>query len=212
MRSSIAAVRRVAHAWQLQVDERRSVDRSKPGRRRAGLSNRLRERASRRGPRPRLQPPTVRLPGGGGIRTKRGFPSPSGQALGSHRPPRARLATSSPQLAHPLLSRNGSRSPLPQSVMGLREVALGTKSTSPRHPPSPTANGVLKARRGLGPTSRLAQDSLIGHQAASGAQIHVYPRTSEGIRCRKRRLFVPESPPLRNQEVGGSSPPSSSRT
>jgi hypothetical protein len=50
---------------------------------------------------------------------------------------------------------------------------------------------------------------IIEHQPRSGAQIRVHPRTSAGIGSGYRRLFVPESAPLRNQEVGGSSPPSS---
>ena len=42
-----------------------------------------------------------------------------------------------------------------------------------------------------------------GHQPRSGAQIRIHPKTI----LHNRRLFAPESPPLRNQEVGGSSPP-----
>jgi hypothetical protein len=54
-----------------------------------------------------------------------------------------------------------------------------------------------------------AQISANGHQPHSGAEIRVYPRTTAGITPQRLTPFVPESPPLHNQEVGGSSPPSS---
>ena len=69
----------------------------------------------------------------------------------------------------------------------------------------------MESGRGHAPDTHRgnSHDHLIGHQPRSGAQIRIHPRTSAGIGSRNRRLFVPESAPLRNQEVGGSSPPSS---
>ena len=99
----------------------------------------------------------------------------------------------------------------------------GSPSTTPGHRAARVAlwrkresASAGSARRLRGPgtrrgtdTPRQANSLLIGHQPRSGAQIHVHPRTSTGIGWPNRRLFVPESSPLRNQEVGGSSPPSS---
>ena len=66
-------------------------------------------------------------------------------------------------------------------------------------------------RSGVESLQRTSPKGTVGirHQLRSSAQIRIHPRTSAYIRSRNRRLSVPESAPLRNQEVGGSSPPSS---
>ncbi len=77
---------------------------------------------------------------------------------------------------------------------------------------------VVTGQTGLDPIFQGAADfdlKLIENRTLDGSlQELVYrPTLHAAYTCAPslvpRRLFVPESPPLRNQEVGGSSPPSS---
>ena len=107
-----------------------------------------------------------------------------------------------------------SSAPSPSTAPAFRPTPLiartSTSNAAPlRNQERGGGSGGREALQSLGSCLPRGKGVAIGHQPRSGAQMRVHPRTSAGIEAANRRLFVPENPPIRDQEVGGSNPPSS---